>query len=317
MHNFQQVQRLLIIKHGAFGDVIQSFGAIEDIRKNFANAHITVLTEPGFKKIFERCSFVDQVMTDARFPRWRMDKLFSLKQGFAEIDPEFVVDLQNSSRTAFYRKYLLSKPKWSFIANANSPQAKYPKSLPSLERLAGQLADLGLRLNKTKTPDISWLANDVSDILQAENVNAPFVTLIPGCSAKHPKKRWPYYAQLAERLLDAGYGVVTVPGPDEIELCKALPGKALTGTSFLNWFDLAGILQNSAFVIGNDTGPTHIAVNLDVPGLALFGPHVSAHSTGILGRKLEVLEVGDLAKLDVDTVFSKTIELMAVHSKEV
>jgi len=315
--DFADIQRLLIIKHGAFGDVIQSFGAIEDIRENFENAHITVLTEPGFKKIFERCSFVDQVMVDARYPHWRIDKLYALKQGFAEIAPEYVVDLQNSARTAFYRKYLLAKPEWSFIANARNAKTKYPKCLPSLERLAGQLADSGLRLNKTKTPDISWLANDVSGILQAENVNVPFVTLIPGCSAKHPKKRWPYYAELAEKLLDAGYDVVAVPGPDEIELCTALPGKTLTGAGFLNWFDLAGILQKSAFVVGNDTGPTHIAVNLDVPGLALFGPHASAHSTGILGRKMEVLEVDDLTALDVDTVFSKTIELMAVHSKEV
>lgn len=317
MMTFETVQRLLVIKHGAFGDVIQSFGALEDIRTNFPNAKICILTEPAFKKIFDRCDNVDQVMLDRRLPRWRLDGLLGLKKSFSDFDPDMVIDLQNSSRTSFYRRYLLPSPKWSYIADARDPSAKYPKSMPSFERLAGQLTDAGLALNKTRSPDISWLANDVTEILQKAGVDKPFVTLIPGCSARHPQKRWPYYAELAQRFLDGGYEVVTVPGPDEIDLCNSLPGKTLVGDGFLNWFDLAGILQKSAFVVGNDTGPTHIAVHLNRPGLALFGPHASAHSTGVLGRRLEVLECPDLALLDVGEVYSKSTELMLAHSNEV
>ncbi len=317
MQDFKNVRRLLVIKHGAFGDVIQAFGALKDIRLNFPNAEISVLTEPAFKKLMLRCDYVDRVLNDARLPRWRVDELFSLKKAFDEIDPDFVIDLQNSARTAFYRRYLLRNPDWSFIENPRSSSSKYPKSLPSLERLAGQLSDTGLTLKYTQKPDISWLANDVTDILREAGVKHPFVTLIPGCSARHPQKRWPYYGALAEKFIDSGYQVVTVPGPDEIDLCKALPGITLTGDSFLNWFDLAGILQQSAFVVGNDTGPTHIAVHLERPGLALFGPHASAHSTGVLGRKMNVLECADLKDLSVDDVFAKSQELMTAHSNEV
>jgi len=317
VQEFENVRRLLIIKHGAFGDVIQAFGALKDICLNFPDAEVSVLTEPAFKKIMERCEYIDHVLIDERLPRWRIDELFSLKSAFNGADPDFVIDLQNSARTAFYRRYLLRKPEWSFIKDARSSSSKYPKSLPSLERLAGQLSDVGLQLEYTQKPDISWLANDVSNILHDAAVKHPFVTLIPGCSARLPQKRWPYYAKLADRFLNAGYDVVTVPGPDEIELCKALPGVTLTGDSFLNWFDLAGVLQQSAFVVGNDTGPTHIAVHLERPGLALFGPHASAHSTGVLGRKLEVLECKDLNDLSVDDVFTRSQELMSVHSNEV
>ena len=317
VQEFEKVRRLLVIKHGAFGDIIQAFGALKDIRRNFPSAEISVLTEPAFKKLMVRCDYVDQVLIDARLPRWRIDELFSLKRAFDEIDPDFVIDLQNSARSAFYRQFLLRKPDWSFINNARSSSSKYPKALPSLARLAGQLSDTGLMLKYTQKPDISWLANDVSEILQDAGVKHPIVTLIPGCSARHPHKRWPYYGALAEKFLDAGYDVVTVPGPDEIDLCNALPGITLTGDSFLNWFDLAGILQQSAFVVGNDTGPTHIAVHLERPGLALFGPHASAHSTGVLGRELNVLECKDLNDLSVEDVFARSQELISAHSKEV
>ena len=157
----------------------------------------------------------------------------------------------------------------------------------------------------------------MSDILHDAGVKHPFVILIPGCSARHPQKRWPYYGELAEKFLDAGYQVVTAPGPDEIDLCKALPGITLTEGNFLDWFDLAGVLQQSAFVVGNDTGPTHIAVHLERPGLALFGPHASAHSTGVLGRKLDVIECKDLNDLSVDSVFAKSLELISAYSNEV
>ncbi len=111
--------------------------------------------------------------------------------------------------------------------------------------------------------------------------------------------------------------MVTAPGPDEMELCAKIPGKTLTGDTFLNWFDLAGVLQGAALVVGNDTGPTHIAAHLDRPGLALFGPHASAHSTGMEGRVLKVIECDDLVQLSVEEVFNKAKGLVNPHSKEV
>ena len=152
VQDFEKVRRLLVIKHGAFGDVIQAFGALKDIRLNFPNAEISVLTEPAFKKLMLRCDYVDQVLIDARLPRWRVDALFSLKRVFDEVDPDFVIDLQNSGRTAFYRRIMLRKPAWSCIDDARSSSSKYPKSLPSLERLAGQLSDTGLELKYTQKP---------------------------------------------------------------------------------------------------------------------------------------------------------------------
>jgi ADP-heptose:LPS heptosyltransferase len=174
------------------------------------------------------------------------------------------------------------------------------------------LKQSGLLHSHSLAPDNSWIANDVSSILNNAEVRSPLITLIPGCSARHLQKRWPYYGELAEALLGDGFEVVTVPGPDEMDLCATIPGKMLTGSKFLDWFDLAGVLAASVFVVGNDTSPTHIASHLEVPGLALFGPHTSAASTSITARKLEAIEVADLAELRVETVLEAVRQLNSV-----
>ena len=309
---FQNVQRVLVIKHGALGDIIQAQGSMQDIRESFPNARIAVLTEPGFREIWQRCPYIDETITDARGPRWRLDIMWQLRTKFIEFDPQYVIDLQNSSRSVTYRRFLLPRPKWSFVAMARSTKAKFPKSMPSLERKAGQLRDSGLSYRHTMQPDIGWIANDVSKILADANVRKPFVALIPGSSARHPNKRWPYYAELAQALLDDGLDVVTTPGPDELDLCAQIPGTMLTGGNFLDWFDLAGVLKQAEYVVGNDTGPTHIAAHLNQSGLALFGPHTTALATSIGSRQMEVIEVKDLKDLEVKTVLSRIREDLSV-----
>lgn len=303
-------KRVLVIKHGAFGDVIMAQGAMKDIRESFPNAEIQVLTEPAFVKIWNRCPFVDGAITDTREPRWRVALMLKLRAKLLAFDPDYVVDLQNSSRTAFYRSVLLPGPKWSFIKDAKKASSEFPKSMPSLERKYGQLKKSGLQHEHAKRPDIEWFANDVSKILEEAKVGSPLVTLVPGCS--HDKRRWPYYAELAEALLANGYEVATVPGPDEVEAFSKIPGKTLTGGKFLDWFDLAGVLKASDFVIGNDTGPTHVASHLDRPGLALYGGHSSVAAASITARNLDAIDVPVLADLSVETVLQAVRERLPI-----
>jgi len=297
-------RNILIIKHGAFGDIIQSEGAFRDIRENHAGATITALTAPAYAKILERCPWIDRVMIDPRPPRWRLGALRALRRKLRDQRFDIVYDLQNSSRTAFYYRWFLRGTPWSGTAPGCSHphRAPNPKAIPSLERFAGQLRDAGLTVRHTLDPDVSWMADNVAPVLAEAGIAEPYIVLIPGSSARHPHKRWPHYADLARRLIADGFSVVTVPGPDEIELCRGLPATALPARvvidgNFLNWFQLAGVLKGAAFVVGNDTGPSHLAAHLGVPGLALFGSHTAAALTGIERPRFGVLEVDDLAAL--------------------
>lgn len=295
------MQRILVIKHGAFGDVIQSDGALRDIRAHHPDDEIVVLTTPPYAKIYARCPHVNRVLVDPRAPRWRLDHMSALRDQLRSEKFARVYDLQNSARTAFYFRWFLRDVEWSGTAPgcALPHRAKDPKRIRTLDRMAGQLRDAGVPTLYTMTPDVGWMADNVSAILT--DVRAPYVVLVPGSSARHPQKRWPHYAELAQALMAAGYNVVTAPGPDETG--PDLSGHALRSEKgFLDWFQLAGVMKRAAFVIGNDTGPTHLASHLGVRGLALFGQHMPADRTGVLRENFGAIEVEDLKTLSVARV---------------
>lgn len=296
------MERILVIKHGAFGDLVQADGILRDIRAYHPGAEITLLTAPGFRKLMSRCPHVDQVLTDARSPLWKIGEWIQLARRFRAGRFAKVYDLQNSDRTGLYRKLFFRRARW------NGRRIR-ERQAAALRGLVTQLQRDGIPTGHSLSPDVSWMAEDMGSFLQTAGVRTPYVALIPGCAAKHPYKRWPYYAQLAEALLKRGYDVVTAPGPDEIELAKSIPGHTLLGPNgFLNWFELAGVLKGASFVVGNDTGPSHVASYLGVPGLALFGPHTSAAKAGIGLGSLQAIETGDLKTLAVETVLAAVLE---------
>ncbi len=299
------VNKVLVIKHGAFGDLVQSDGALRDIRAAFPDSEIVLLTTPPFRKLMARCPHIDRILLDARAPVWRLGETWRLIRMLRAERFPVVIDLQKSGRTERYRRWLFSDARW--IGKQPGPR---PPSM--IQGFQPQLEAAGIPAHHSQRPDVSWMADDVGAVLAAAGVQPGYIALIPGCAARHPYKRWPYYAELAQALLDRGYQVVTAPGPDELELAKGIPGTTLLGPNgFLNWFELAGVLKGARFVIGNDTGPSHVAACLGRPGLALFGPHTSAARTGIRRGDFDALEVADLRALSVETVLATTLERLA------
>jgi ADP-heptose:LPS heptosyltransferase len=291
-------KKILVIKLGAFGDIVQADGALRDIRAFHHNAEITLLTTPPFRKLMNRCPHVDRVLIAPRAPLWKIGEQIKLARMFKTESFSKVYDLQQQGRTELYRKLYFSTASWS--GKQSNPQQQ--------STFAFQLKNAGIPPNHCLTPDVSWMVDDMAPFLRQEGVRKPYIVLIPGSSAQHPQKRWPYYAQLATALINLGYEIVTAPGPDEIELAKSIPGHTLLGPDgFLNWFELAGILKDACYVIGNDTGPSHVASCLGKPGLALFGSHTTAAKTGICRGEFHAIEVPDLTKLSTETVLKAII----------
>jgi ADP-heptose:LPS heptosyltransferase len=296
-------EKILVIRHGAFGDIVQADGALRDIRAFHAGAEIVLLTAPAFRKLMARCPHVDAIVTDARAPLSQLGKFLALRKELRRHGFSRVYDLQNSGRTATYRRFILRGIPWS------GNQGHREQVASDREAYALQLAAAGVPVRHAATPDVSWMAEDMTGFLTGAGVRPGYVALIPGCSAKHQHKRWPYYRELAEALIARGVEVVTAPGPDEMELARSIPGRTLLhpDQSFLDWFELAGVLKEAAFVVGNDTGPSHVAACLGRPGLVLFGAHTSAARTGILRPEFRAIEVSDLKELPVQRVLEQVL----------
>ncbi|BCO31972.1 heptosyltransferase [Thiohalobacter sp. COW1] len=296
----REAHNILVIRHGAFGDLIQCSGALADLRASHRDARITLLTEPAYRALMQRCPHLDAVIPDARLPLRRLREQLALRRQLRAEGFDRVYDLQSSDRTALYRRLFLPGIPWSRDTGTVAPED------PDQERYRAQLAAAGVPVVHTPAPDVGWMADDVTALLDAAGVRRPYIVLIPGSAARHPHKRWPHYAELAAALQARGHEVVTAPGPDELELARTIPGHTLTGPDgYLNWFQLAGVLRRAAFVVGNDTGPSHLAACLGTPGLALFGPHTTPRRTGILRPQFDAMAVPDLNALSVEAVLAR------------
>ena len=103
------MSNILIIKHGSLGDLIQANGAIKDIKNHYENRKVFLLTSEPYSIFMSECPYIDGVIIDKRLPRWNLVFLYNLKKLLSKYNFSKVIDLQNSSRTKFYKRFILKK----------------------------------------------------------------------------------------------------------------------------------------------------------------------------------------------------------------
>ena len=107
------MSNILIIKHGSLGDLIQANGAIKDIKNFYKNRKVFLLTSQPYAIFMSECPYVDGVIIDKRLPRWNLFYLSNLKRILSKYNFTKVFDLQNSSRTKFYKRFIIKNAEWS------------------------------------------------------------------------------------------------------------------------------------------------------------------------------------------------------------
>ncbi len=305
---------ILIIRLGAMGDIILTSGAVRDIRLAYPDATITYLTGGNlFAKVLKRSPDIDEVIVAPRPKLERFWESVPVIKRLKALKIDRVYDLQDT-KTRYYRRWL-EPVEWVGCGRGASHRVMLDgKAEPrSLHNFANRLRTGEVEPDHTLRPDVSWMADPVDDVLAELGVPERFVLLIPGSSMKNPDRRWPHYGELAGRLQGAGYACVTVPGPEEMELCSKLPATMLMrrqadgGEKPLTYFELAGVACKAHYAVGNDTGPSHITARCGAPGLGLFGKATFAHHSGF-DTVWSVLQTQDLDTLSVDDVFKKAMQ---------
>ena len=304
------MSNILIIKHGSLGDLIQANGAIKDIKNFYKNRKVFLLTAEAYSIFMSECPFLDGVIIDKRLPRWNLFYLKKLKDKLLRYDISKVFDLQNSSRTKFYRKFIIKNAEWSSTETSLEPgQNKNDFNQdPVLDRMEIQLKKSGIDTEFTKNIDLNWATTDISRLLK-QYANNEYILLFPFCSVKHQNKKWPYFRELISKIkidYKNKYPILLAPGPQEIEEASKLNGKVvLDDNKPVNIKTLVSLINKAKFVIANDTGPAHIASHLDKKGLVLFGSHTTAKKVSIENFNFKALTVQNLQDLSVETVLNE------------
>tara|TARA_B100001121_G_scaffold309921_1_gene338603 strand:+ start:1287 stop:2219 length:933 start_codon:yes stop_codon:yes gene_type:complete len=301
------MSNILIIKHGSLGDLIQANGAIKDIKKFYQNRNVFLLTSQPYAIFMSECPYIDGVIIDKRLPRWNLFYLSNLKKKLNKYNFSKVFDLQNSSRTKFYKKFILKNIDWSSSETSLEPGQKksdFDKD-PVLDRMEIQLKKSGIATEFVKNIDLSWALSDISRLIK-QYANKDYILIFPFCSKKHPKKKWPYFKELILSLKQDyknKYPILLAPGPDEINEANKLNGKVvLDNNKPVDIKTLISLVNKAKFIISNDTGPAHIASHLDRNGLVLFGGHTSAKKVSIENFNFKAITVDNLNNLDLEEV---------------
>ena len=304
---------ILVIKLGALGDLVQADGALRDIRENHREDCLAVMTTSPYQRYMERCPWIDEVFIDPRASRFNPLQMVKLRKRLHLRNFGCVYDLQQVGRTRFYYRWLFPATRWiGDVPGCSVYLKRNEERTCAAEHFAAHLQSAGLSVRHSLKSDVAWMADDVTRVLSAAGIAPGFIVLFPGASKSHDHKRWPHFRELARRLQRAGKEVVTIPGPDEMRLCQAIPGKTLVpDDGYYDIFTLAGIVKQASFVIGNDTGPTHIAAHLGLPGIALFGGHTTPCSTGIQHSGFAVMESASLFELPFDKVWQRVETALA------
>ena len=312
------MSNILIIKHGSLGDIAQASGAIQDIFENHKNDQIYLLTTKPYFDLFKKNPFVQEVILDKRLPRYNLIYLYFLMRELKKYNFLKVFDLQNSSRTNFYKNILFPKADkivWS-SSITTLPLDRNKKEFDKysvLERFDYQLKESGLDTSNTLKPDFNWASTDISEIKNFYKLDK-YILLFPFCSPHLMIKKWPHYNKLIEKISNKygdEYKIVTAPGPTEINDAKSINAiTVLDDNKSLNISQLTALIKKSSFVIANDTGPAHITAHTGTRGLALFGKHTTAYKVSIERENFKAIEVSDLNNLSAEKVFERLTNLL-------
>ncbi len=295
-------QKILIIRHGALGDLFQAFGAFASIRHAFPHDHVTLLTASPYHDLASCCPWFDAIATDDRPPFTNLRHWLKIRHILRQMD--MVFDLQNSGRTARYFHLVRPGTVWS----GQNRRA----SLPHLNPQARQMHTLVRQADQLRAAGLPSLPRTVPEFLKNRGpyLPAPYAVLVPGAAPHRPAKRWPalHFATLAQALDTWGCQPVIIGSTADRPLADIIRSRVpqaldLTGRTDLP--ALAGLLHRALFCIGNDTGPLHMAATMDCPTLTLFSADSDPRRCAPLSitpGQSRVLDCPDLSTLHPERV---------------
>jgi len=277
---------ILVIRGGAIGDFILTLPVFATLRRHFPETHLEVLGYPHVAQLALAGGLVDAVHSiEARAlagffaRRGQLDEcLVSYFAGFAVI-LSFLYDPDG-----IFRENVACCSNAQFIAGPHRPDERSNRHatevlLEPLGRLAIFNPDPVPRLSLAEPP-ASGVKNRGLEASRPADRDAcatgESLALHPGSGSE--KKNWPEerWRELILRLLDStDLRFLLVGGEAEGDRLRRLsaifPAARLEVAQNLPLIDLAKRLKRCVGFAGHDSGITHLAAALGLPGLVLWG----------------------------------------------
>jgi len=297
----RKIERVLIVRLSAMGDVIHTLPAVHALREAFPQAHIGWLIEerwaellcaPGSPRRGVRSRLrplVDEVHVvnlkawgKSPFSISTLQRAATVWNDVREAGYNVAVDLQGAMRSALLARLSAARVVYGAAEPRESPASLWytRKAIAHGRHVIEQNLSVveavtGKKFAATRVDfPIDPLVEERIEQGLAQHRTGEFALLNPG--AGWGAKRWPAerYGEVARGLARAGLCPLVNCGPGEEDLFRAVLA-ASGGTARPtkgSVTELIALTRRARLFIGGDTGPLHLAAALGVPVVAIFGP---------------------------------------------
>lgn len=282
------MQEILVIRFSALGDLVTLEPVLRACRNLFADARITFLTTGLGKELYE--SYFDRVVVTSVPKGKRFRQARAVARDLRIAHPyDLVIDLQCGTFshlvtffTARHRNVYRATPPLKRLLGQKSPgltpEQLFVQCGLDQEAVAAyfgepQQSEIRLQIPEQILDGVRHLLPD----------GRPIVALAPGASPQWPTKQWGVtrFAELAKALSEKDIRLLIVGSENERGLAQAILEQCpdavdLTGKTRIR--DLTALLAQVDALVGNDSGPAHLAAAAGAPTLSIFGPTDPRHS---------------------------------------
>lgn len=298
---FSAIERLLVVRLSAMGDIIHALPAVTALRHAFPNATIGWLIEerwvellctlrtPRFGARSPERPLVDRVHTvDTK--AWRTspfspNTIGRIAVGLSQLRApryEVAIDLQGAVRSALMARwsnavvvYGEAQPRENAASIWYSRQVIVSGAhvIEQNMSMAEAVVRTPLALPQIDFPRDPCAESQIDQLLQESNTGA-FAILNPG--AGWGAKQWPAdrYGEVAVALAKRGLKSLINFGPREETLARAVEsaGRGAAKAVTCSVSELIALTRRAHLFVGGDTGPMHLAAALRIPVVGIFGP---------------------------------------------
>jgi heptosyltransferase III len=264
--------KILVIRGGAIGDFILTLPAIAALRRQFPDAHLEVLGYPHIIQLAQAGGLVDRAQSiEARALAGFFARNGNLADDLVDYFSEFDIILSYLyDPDDIFKTNVARCSTAQFIVGPSRPNEAEKEHatkvyLRPLERFAIFDADHVPQLKVAAAPNGDQTAP-----------HAPTLALHPGSGSE--KKNWPEnkWADLLQHLLHhTDSNLLLIGGEAEGErlqrLAAALPITRTKVAQSLPLAELARLIQQCDAFVGHDSGISHLAAALGLPGVVLWG----------------------------------------------
>lgn len=296
------MQKILVIRLSALGDVIFALPAVEALARHHPGAEITWIVEDKAASILEGRRELEKVIVFPRRTIRRLSRrplewpalirlLFRYIKEIRRERYDITYDFQGNLKSGIHTFLSRSSRKVGFSSEHGKEKShifyteKRAPATDVVHRIEKffSLPFPGFRKEEILRPDLQVADAIMSRAAAAVGEIFPPGTRIavvhPGTSAFGAFKRWPArrFGDLASRLFETrGIRSLVTWGPGERELAeetaRASNGSASPAPETRSIQELFGLIARGEIFVAADSGPLHMANCLGIPCVALFGP---------------------------------------------